>query len=272
MVQLLLKKDSDYVHANPEKDRSGVYKKGYIIECRNDNSPIGGMELNKFAFTQITGLAKEDFYQYCVPWEFIIDYEVITSDPVIGGFRIKVFSTKTSITDQAVNNGFLTREMVENYLINWGAIVRTIALNDVRFDISVFLIGTSNGFWGVDVSGVNFIELKWNPGLKVDKISADYSGTVYTSEQVERVIIKRGGTVISNANGIVTYEIEQTDVLQRFKDDIAEKVRKVFYRRQYYITSGAVDAIINYMSTHPSEALEISLGDFNTYLRNRLDE
>jgi hypothetical protein len=285
----------NYTHPDPEKDKRGVYKKGYPVGMMDEPRTFRGYKegLPYFCAVRVTdgnvadveAMISSSFSGRSLTqgWEREIDWTVVNSDLAIDGWRMRAFATNPGFTNIAGIN----KEMVENYLNNWNAEVFSSASNEVVFDVAIFSSSAgagaiqSDGFWGVDASNISFNETSYVSGSGTHTVEADYSLTSFTSDQVDDRITQRGGTVDSNTGTVATFTIDRSDVFQYFKQEVKDALDRTMYRRQFRIPEATVDTIIStgteVIVDHPKGSvsyriLDRTLAQIQAFLINRLDE
>lgn len=271
----ILIKAIDAVHPDPTKDRTGSYKRGYIVEAFPDYHLVDisgkfifeGCKPPSFAILRVSDATVEQAHNYIISWTRRIDYEVVNQNLTLDGYRIGVFATNPSTTDQGVGAGKITRVMVESFLNKWGATVFAIADNSVTFDITVYNAIKSEGFWNVNLSQVIFLEIAYVQANGIHTIQVNYSGTAYTRAQVINKITQTGGTVISESVGTVQFTITRNIVLNAFRQDVRSKIETILYRRQYYLPSNLVTSIENSGGLYTTTRAELIAA-----IRNRVSE
>ena len=288
----------NYTHSDPDKDKRGVYKKGYPVTLREYPHSGWGYKEGHPYFVQlrvtngdvadVESLISTSFGGNSInqTWDRQIDFATVNNDSSIDGWRIRVFATNSGANDFAG----VTQSMVENYLNKWNAEVFSSAANEVVFDVTIYEDGEttpnpgaiqSEGFWGVTPTDVLFNETSYVEGTGVHTIEVDYSGSSFTSDQVERRVVDRGGIVSSNTAGVITFNINRTDVFQWFQQEVREALEQTVYCRQFRVLETTVDTIISTgTKTTVSHSkgdrdyytLEVTLAQLETYIVNRLDE
>lgn len=300
--EILIKGDThgngtvNYEHPDPEKDKSGVYKKGYPVSIRSyPHSGWGYMEgypyfvqarVTDADVADVESLISDTFGGNSInqEWTREIDFATVNNDISIDGWRIRVFTTNPGVNDFAG----VTQSMVESYLNKWNAKVFSVAANEVRFDVAIFEDASNNpgaiqsmGFWNVPPISVFFNETNYDSGSGVHTVEVNYGASVYTPEQVENRATERGGSVISNTAGVIIFDINRTDVFQYFQQEVREALEQTVYRRQFRVLESTVDTIISTgTKTTVSYSkgdrdyyiLEVTLAQLETYIVNRLDE
>ena len=295
----------NYTHPNAEKDRSGVYKKGYPVNIRDyPNNGWGYMECYPYFISVIVTDGDvadvEDMIatyfggtSLIQSWQRQVDWSVVNSDLSIDGWRYKAEATNPGLTNLAG----LTRDMIENYLNEWNATVFSASTNEVIFDSAIYEDNSQNpgalqseGFWDFDTSSIVFNETEYDSGTGEHTVTADYSAVqalVDKPKRVEDKVTERGGSVISNTLNVITFTINRTDVRDRFKESVNTKLRDVIYRRQFHISETTFDNIVAtadvntvmHKYTDGSDrgnrdhyTKSITLAQLQSYLLNRLDE
>lgn len=215
-----------------------THNKGDIVEVRATSTPFGGSEINSFVIAECPDPMNGNDY-FGNAWELIINYEVVNSDLVNDEFRMRLFSTLVD----SINNGAVTREMVETFINNWGSTVYSFETNEVVFDISIEDAIKSQYFWGTDVSSIVFTETGYEQPTGVHTVEVDYSALNKSPTHMEVYMMRKGATVIAHANRVITIEIARNVVRADFEKDIREKAKKVVAKRRYYVNLGVVDFI-----------------------------
>ena len=294
----------DYEHPDPDKDKRGVYKKGYPVSMFDAPRVHRGFKegLPYSCFVNVTDASVAEVDAMIVSafsetslnqdWTRKIDFATVTNNASIDGWRIRVFATNPG----ANNFAGITQAMVENYLNKWNGVVFSTATNEVVFDIAIYEDSVpdpgalqSEGFWGVVPTGILFTENSYVEGTGVHEVEADYSGSAFSSDQVQRRIEERGGVVSSNTAGVATFTINRTDVFQWFQQEVTEALAQTMYRRQFRIPEATVDTIIatgtqilidHYYDEEQTQfrgqveyrVLDRTLAQVEAFLINRLDE
>lgn len=286
----------DYKHPDSEKDRRGVYKKGYPVGMVDDPGVFRGYKegLPYFCAIHVTDASMAEVEAMIVStfsekslnqsWIRQIDFSTVNNNPTIDGWRIKVFTINPGFSNLAG----ITRIMVENYLNKWNAEVFSTATNEVIFDVAIYEDASSNpgaiqseGFWGIVPTDVSFAETSYVEETGIHTVEADYSLSSFLSEQVQQRIEERGGGVVSDVSSVVTFTIDRVDVFKWFKHEVKEAIEQVVYRRQFRIPETTVDTIISIgteivvnhsKGTVIYRVLDRTLAQVEVFLINRLDE
>jgi hypothetical protein len=294
----------DYTHPDSEKDKRGVYKKGYPVSmfdsprvhrgfkeglpysCAINVTDAGVAEVDAMIATTFSGI---DLNQ---TWDRKIDFATVNNNTSIDGWRIRVFTTNPG----ANNFAGITQVMVENYLTKWNGDVYSTTTNEVVFDVAIYEDGSqvpgalqSEGFWGVVPTDVSFNETSYVEGTGVHTIEADYSLSTFDPEQILDRIEDRGGSISSDVGDVVTFTINRTDVFQWFQGEVRDALENTMYRRQFRIPEATVDNIIStgtqilvdhYKDVEQTQfrgqveyrVLDRTLAQVEAFLINRLDE
>lgn len=295
---------SNYTHSDPDKDKTGVYKKGYPVNMLDfprvhrgykeglpDYCAINIIDAN---IIEVEAMVASIFSGKSLIQEWIrkIDFATVNNNATIDGWRIRVFATNPGFSNKAG----ITQLMVENYLTKWNAVVHSTTTNEVQFDVAVYEDGSSvpgaiqsEGFWGLFPINVSFTETSYVEEAGVHTVEADYSLSIFFSEQVQNCIEDRGGVVISDVSEVVTFTINRTDVFQWFQQEVREAIERTIYRRQFRIPEVAIDTIIStgtqilidhYWDDEQTQfrgqveyrVLDRTLAQVEAFLINRLDE
>lgn len=300
--EILIKTDThsggrvNYTHPDPEKDRRGVYKKGYPVSVFDDPRTHRGYKegLPYFVAVNVTDATAAELDAMIVStflgknlnqsWDREIDFATVNNNATIDGWRIRVFATNPGFSNLAG----ITQLMVENYLTKWNASVFSTTTNEVQFDVTIFEDGSqvpgaiqSEGFWDIDPVGVVFTEDSYVEGTGVHTVEADYSATSFEPENVEEKVTQRGGTVNSHSADVINFDINRTDVFQWFQDEVKQALEQTIYRRQFRVPEATVDTIattgteivVNHSKGDVTyRVLDRTLAQVETFIINRLDE
>lgn len=228
-------------------------KKGDIIELRATSTPFGGSEPDTFVMVECPEPMDID---YGKAWNLIIDYEIISSNPSIDEYRLRLFSTLVN----SLNYGVITRDQVETFINNWGGTVFSFGTNEVIFDITIFDAIKSKSFWQKDTSGIVFIETNYDQGTGVHTIEADYSALSVSPTYIETLINNNGATVTAHSDRVITFDIARSVVREAFELDIKTEVKKqnIIEQRRYYVNLGVVDFIIGQGGTYQTDFATLS--------------
>ena len=241
-VTIRFRATDGYLHSDLEKRRRASYYKGYLVQVFPGDYITTASEcaLPNFVHVVISDIDDiEQVRQYRERWDRLIDYGIVNHQISTDGYRIKVYGTQTSLTDQNVNGGKVTQEMVENYLNKWNGQLFSATTNDIKFDISISGCAVSKEFWDISLSGTDTEELSYDEETGIHRIQIDYSSKSWPEEAVEDIVDYRGASIISHVNNLVTkiivFDIGRNTVLNNFKENVKEKIEQVLYRRKYYV-------------------------------------
>jgi hypothetical protein len=246
-----------------------IFQEGYIINARPFKR-LGGKQVPP-NFIQIELTDADDHAAidavYARPWKRFIDWEFVGHDYSIDGHRLNVFVKQEYVSVSGLAG--LTREMVENYLNNWGASIYSIAANSVVFDVTVFGAISSTSFWGGrNISGIEFTENDYDSTTGIHTVEADYSGVAIEPNTVELLVMKNGGTIVKHPTSKITFTIQRSTVFEIFKQSVKEAIDGTPYsQRQFKIPTQYVQAALDNEGT-----LSVTWAQFAAYVRNRLDD
>ena len=272
---------NNYTHSDPEKDARGVYKKGYIVEVRDDDQPTGSKEgLPRFIRVNITDATKVEVEAMIVSvfgetsimqsWIRKMDWSAVQLSLQLDAWEVTIFT----VNPGATLKGLITRDMVENFITKWNGINIETFGNTVVFDVCIYEAQgnqgavRSEGFRCLaNVSREVCNELSYNRGTGIHTIEADYSALAVSPDKVEDRVIEKGGEIISHVGSVITFTIHRSNVLDEFKREVRESVEKTVYRRQFKIAESDVDTIIGLGGVR-----DVTLAQLQTYLINMLGE
>lgn len=259
------------IKADPVEDRRTRIKKGYVVAIHPDGWSYTVHEgLPNYVIIKLPSetLTLAERGALLKTWKLDIDYEVVTFSAQQDGYRIRVFSKYPAVTDQYVDAGKITLAKIQTYIEGWNGQIFSYDDNEVVFDIGTYQMATSDSFWKVDVSDISFSEV-YKRGSGIHTITADYSGTGYSSDAVETKVRDRQGNIISHdiGNKIIVFDIQGTGnqaihannvPLQRFKTETHDIVRTHLYRRRAYIQPSVIDLIIeNYNGIYTTDKVTL---------------
>ena len=118
-----------------------------------------------------------------------------------------------------------------------------------------------------------FTELNYNSGTGEHEVQADYSAlTQADPDNVEHVVVRKGGTVTSHNTGskVIEFTITRTDVLDEFKRDVKEKVDGIIYRRRYYVDPDWIENTV--MLTPYDGYIELTWAEFLTHVGDKTND
>ncbi len=285
-----------------DQDRAKIYKIGYPVNMRDDPLNFRGFlqGLPYFCAVRITdGLIADvqaminsvfSGHSLIQDWRRNVDFETVNNDLSVDGWRIRV----SCLNPGATNIAGITRSQVESYINRWNGAVQSASANNIVFNVAIFQDVSLNpgaiqsmGFLGVAPIGVTFNETGYNEGTGVHNLEVDYSASVYKPEKVFQRILRRGGIISSNDNGIIIFSINRTDVFKWFKKEIQRQLNVKIYRRQFSISAANISTIIatgtqvlidhfdndeNFRGQVEYRILDRTLTQLQNFLNNKLDE
>jgi len=257
------------------EDRRGVHKRGDIANTKPDgwsDNPhwpyssypywrrdryIDGLILleGKFILIKCPEITVAESTAWRENWKDNFAYEILSQNAQQGLYVVRVYETNAG----AVGQNNLTRAKIETYLIGWGCTNITFTTNSCQFTFSLWNAVQSASFWERDVSSIIFTLISYNSTTGIGRISAncnaiieqfvithadDPAAEIKIRQEIERKIPERGGTVIGWTDRTLTFEIERSDILTRFRADVKEKAERVYMRHRHNISSADVDAVI----------------------------
>ena len=221
-----------------------VYLKGRYLEVRASSSPFGGNEPDKFVLIHVLNLPMTDYLYLDTAWERIIEYEIVSSNPTVDGYRIRLYSP---LIDSA-NKGQITLAEVEAFINGWGGTVFSSGTNEVVFDILIGDAIQSQRFWRINLTNVVFTENSYTQATGIHELEIDYSAangiSDYAPSRIEKYVTRKGGVVLSHQDEVVTAEFHRSDVRTLFQEDIRLKSQKIIEPKRYYVGTGVVDYIV----------------------------
>lgn len=240
---------------------------GDFLEVRA-SIPGGQVIPPKFIRVYVNDAVIADFLAFQnKTWKCEVDYEVLVHQVPTDGYRIRVWNTTESVTEQGLGYARLTRTQIENYLNKWNGEVVDITNGSLRFDIGIYQMLTSEGFWydiRPNLVESVFTENSYNETTGVHEVECDYSALTGSATAVEVGLMRRGATIISHADRVITFQIQRNTVLQYFKTEVKEKLEKVWYRRtRHHLTYSNYGALKSAVVTQ----MEIGVDPFSMISR-----
>lgn len=254
MCEILIKV-RDYVNADAVKDRRGVHKKGDIINIKPDGwsdhpnwaqSAYPYANGGKFVLVKVPGLAVETALAYRDSWRDDFSYEIVNANAQQGRYTVRVYELNAGASGE---NG-LTLTKVELFLTGWGCTNISFSDGSVTFTFSLWNAVRSPGFWEVPLIGTIaiFTLVSYSSATGVGRVQVEITAEADPLGALEAEVIsritERGGTIISNAFPVVVFEIERSDIFQRFRADVKRKAEQVYKRHRYAVDASEVDAVI----------------------------
>lgn len=255
MAQILFRlKDNN--HPNPDKDRRGSYKKGYPVSIKPDGWYEGNpnwaqsayADKTKWVVVDVPDATVEQLQHYSGSWRDNFDYEIVSVRPAQGEFDVRVFETNASTSGA---NG-ITAEKVSAFLTRWGCTAISATTNSVAFTFSLWNAVRSDAFWNVES-----IALKGGFTLNGYVAATGIGNVTFTAipaafpnmdeakitQAITRRIQERGGENIVVDYPAFTFEIERSDILTRFRQEVKRRCEGIYRRRQYVLPAATVDSI-----------------------------
>lgn len=239
----LLVKAVDASHVDPVIDLRGCYKKGDIVAVVDDGHIWGVLERPPtFVLVKVLGLDKSVVIDRIESWESVLDYEIVGTDPVLDGGRIRVWVTLPG----SANEYGLTLAQVESWLNGWNAVIVSNTTNEVRFDITIENIYTSDSFWGVSPASLGIIitEQSYVQATGTHTATVDFSGSSVSEEQIVGRIESRTGVITDITGDVITCEFYRTELRGAFLSALQEVMYKVLVRRRYYFAEADVNTAL----------------------------
>lgn len=180
-------------------------------------------------------------------WKEDFEFEVIASVPAQGKYTIQARNKNVSVSGKAA----LVRDKIESWLIGWGASNISFATNQVQFDFSLWNAVRSDKFWERDSVNLilTFTLLDYSSQTGIGRIRI--SPTTGAQPQADLIlktasekILERGGTIILH-DTTIEFEIERSNIFNKFKEDTKLKLEKRYRRRRYRFLESLVNAVVN---------------------------
>jgi len=251
MAQILFRL-KDNAHDDPEKDRRGCYKKGYPVSIKPDGWYEGNpnwhqsayADKTKWVVVDVTDATKEELEQYTVQWRDNFDYEILATRQ--GEYDVRVFEKNVS----ASGTNRITLPKVQEFLLLWGCTGISEATNSVSFTFSLWNAVRSEGFWRVP-------DLQLKGSFVLNSYAAGVGNVTFTvipaaflnmdeakiTQMISRKVQERGGSNLVVAYPAFTFDIERSDILRRFREEVKRKGERTYKRRQFSLTPAQADAI-----------------------------
>ena len=271
MAQILFRYKNNF-HPDPEVDRRGSFKKGYISSIKEDGWYEGNPNWSQSAYADktkwfvlsILDATKEEISMFCKPWYDNYDYRVISSQPAQGRYVVEIFETNISTSDKNA----ITQNKIERYLIKWGCLNYSYTTNSAQFTFSLWNAVRSEAFWELDFTqiSIDFVLLSYSADTGIGRIQVTVP-TVIKPKVIRNKIINRGGVIVSEEHPIYVFDIERSDILQRFRQDVKMKAEKLYKVRRYYLTEEQSDIIHN-----AGGFVEMTKAEFLSLIKDGLSE
>lgn len=230
MAELLIKAEDAPVPDSPDK-----WYAARILRVEDDGfewSPSEGPPI--FYLLKVPGVAKEDAQQYLEEWRHNTSIGIVAQDLASDGYRLRLISDRVS----ASGKNALVRERVEEFFTNWGATIVSFQNDRITFDLTVFNAITSPRFWGVDVSGVVFVETSYNESTGDHLVQVQESP--FSNDQMRDAVVRNGGMVVPPDSFVMNRSVAR----EKLVDDINEQIFNIAYDlRRWYVTATGMSAL-----------------------------
>lgn len=249
MMREILVRNFDSTNPDFERDRMGCRKRGMVDAIFRSPHSWGRLEgLPKFVIIKVD-LDQTDidtFQGFRKIWKDNFDYEILATRPAQGEYDVRIFETAAGASGQnAMTGAKLIR--VRDYLIGWGCSNFAAATGGGSFTFNLWDAVRSQNFWNVPLTamiGLVFDLESYNSQTGIGRINIDYSLTQIKPEMVVQKIEERGGNVLSAGALNAVFEIERSDILTRFREDVKQRIEQVFMYQQYRIDQDTMDAAV----------------------------
>ena len=251
MAQILFRL-KDNAHDDPEKDRKGCYKKGYPVSIKPDGwyegnpnwSQSAYADKTKWIVVEVTDATREELENYSRPWRDDFDYEILAARPAQGEYDVRVFEKNASSTGANA----ITRDKVERFLTEWGCTNISAATNSVSFTFSLWNAVRSEGFWNVPLIQTkgSFVLNSYSGGvgnITFTVIPDAFPNQEQITQMITRKVQERGGSNIVVNYPSFTFDIERSDILTKFREEVKRKGEGIYRRRQFVLPASLCDNI-----------------------------
>lgn len=272
---------NNYVHPDVETNKTGVYKKGYIVTGKNlPHSGWGAKErfdYGTFVYLTVSDASWEELEDYNRSWELKIDYEKLGQNLSVDGHRYRIFGTNPGVSLR----GAVSPQRVAAYLDLWNVSVVSWNSNEVVVDVAIYDMLRSKGFWDrpEGLQGLTASE-NYNQSTGDHIVTVDWSNYMPTESRniiasnLRSRILQRGGVIdsVDSQNQVGTFTINRTDVLKWFRTDLFDKVRKqgLLYRREFYIPESDVDNLVQYSTNHNGDSYTVTKAQLASTVQSML--
>lgn len=215
----------------PESDAK--WRAGRIVVVMPDGHEWGNKEgLPDFYLIKVPGVSVEDVKQYLAEWNHAITYTQNAHQTSTDGYRY----TLTSSAIAAGGKGSLTLAKIQRFFDKWNASIHANTSSSVTFDVSIYGLATSTGFWG---KAAIFSETSYNETTGEHVIEV-------TTESVTPAQIERN-CLINEVEYVAPRSFKATRAIrQAMRDDIERAFNSVMVdRRRWYVTSAGMTALAN---------------------------
>lgn len=259
-------------------DGNGWRKKGYIITEKyyDDDNPIVWTSeegLPTFIRVKIDSptLTLAQAQAYREQWTLDYTWDVQVHNTSLDGYRVLIYATPVN----ASGVGQITWAKCSSFLIPMEVQFVSEGASGVTVDYGIYQTVTSTWMWGGDVTGVVFDEISYDSGTGIHRVEADYSAAGFTIEKVERAVTARGGSIVSHAASVITFDINRTSVNSAMKQafDVEAELKKE--ERRFYVDGTYVDQVV--AGTYPGQVGGAgfdtrSKSEFLALINDRIDE
>jgi hypothetical protein len=254
MPTLLVKVTSNNVTQSP-----GRWLAGEIVQAFADGHEFGSAEVpeaGNFYHVNITNATLEQVRDYLQG----LHHEPTTNIDATngsGGYRITITSTMVSTSGRNA----ITREQMDGFIGKWGGMYHSHTNSSYTFDISAYLAGTSEGFWG-NIGQTTFEDAGFVGGVQQIKILSSN----YSNQQIAQAVVDRGGEIVNAQQKI--FSIAPAILYAEFREDIEEGWRNIMHkRRRWSISSAGMTYLANNGGVFTGTAAQIA-----PFLQDGLDD
>jgi hypothetical protein len=242
----------DSHNTDPDLDRTGCRKRGMCDQTCEDDAiaweGFSGLNLGvKFVVLKVPGLTAEEVSAYegmRKVWRDNFDYTILATRPAQGEFDIKIFEVNKGASDQNLMTGAkLIR--ARDYLLQWGCSDFEELADGGSFTFSLWNAVRSVNFWGVTVTilaQLSFTLNSYSGATGIGNITVTVPESMI--QQAERKIAERGGTVTETVGTAITFTIDRSNVLTKFRADVKQRIEQTFMYQQHRINTATMDAAV----------------------------
>lgn len=237
------------IHVDPDIDRRGCYKKGYLVAVKSDTYvPSRSEKLPNFILIRCPEVTYEVANKYMASWRQTVDYTVNSSNLVNAVYNITVFGNNRNVSGEAA----ITQAQAENFLTRWNTNITDFVSNSVTFNFALWQALQSEGFWDRSVASFGFSLVSYGEttGQAVVTISGLVAKAIASAQQL---IVQKGGIVSSSTESTVTFSIHRSIVLAEFQKDVQQKTEGIWCRKQFYFSESLVNQAIAMLDTFDGE-------------------
>lgn len=242
------------------------YWRGDIINVYEDGG-IGTPIAPQYVAIRVPGLELSTAIVQREEWWLRIAFNVISNNPVTDTFILRVEATQFNPISGL---GKLTTGKVETFLSNWGATGISFTNSIVTFTIAILDAIKSLEFWrGLDLTGLVLTETDYVQSTGTHTCRVNYSNSTVIPNELKMRITMGGGVVIAENTGnkTITFTIDRQAVRSHFETEVKQRTEGMIVRRKFRIS----EVIMQYAEANNRD-ITVSVGDYNTYWRNKLTE